>query len=97
MMILDKPAADSFRQTESDGGVLFFSFPQSFIRACLAYRKEERIDVFGLARHEYLQPPMPKPRGAGAGAGGAGAGAGGATPAPPHAFSAAMFGAGSSS
>ncbi|XP_045530710.1 serine/threonine-protein kinase tousled-like 2 isoform X5 [Pieris brassicae] len=37
---------------------------KSFIRACLAYRKEERIDVFGLARHEYLQPPMPKPRGA---------------------------------
>lgn len=64
---------------------------QSFIRACLAYRKEERIDVFGLARHEYLQPPMPKPRGAGAPA---------AAAAAPAAFSAAsahMFGAGSSS
>lgn len=24
------------------------------------YRKEERIDVFALARHEYLQPPVPK-------------------------------------
>lgn len=26
----------------------------------MAYRKEERIDVFSLARHEYLQPPIPK-------------------------------------
>lgn len=67
---------------------------QSFIRACLAYRKEERIDVFGLARHEYLQPPMPKSRGAGAAAGGAAAG--GAAAAGPG-FSANMFGAGSSS
>jgi len=33
---------------------------QSFIRSCLAYRKEERIDVLTLARHEYLQPPVPK-------------------------------------
>ncbi|XP_018321165.1 serine/threonine-protein kinase tousled-like 2 isoform X4 [Agrilus planipennis] len=33
---------------------------KSFIRACLAYRKEDRIDVLSLARHEYLQPPMPK-------------------------------------
>ncbi|XP_014218238.1 serine/threonine-protein kinase tousled-like 2 isoform X3 [Copidosoma floridanum] len=33
---------------------------KSFIRSCLAYRKEERIDVLTLARHEYLQPPMPK-------------------------------------
>ncbi|XP_065341485.1 serine/threonine-protein kinase tousled-like 2 isoform X9 [Cloeon dipterum] len=33
---------------------------KSFIRSCLAYRKEERIDVFALARHEYLQPPIPK-------------------------------------
>lgn len=33
---------------------------QSFIRGCLAYRKEDRMDVFALARHEYLQPPMPK-------------------------------------
>ncbi|KAM3962983.1 LOW QUALITY PROTEIN: tousled-like kinase [Aphomia sociella] len=61
---------------------------KSFIRACLAYRKEERIDVFGLARHEYLQPPMPKPRGAGAPA---------AAAAAPVAFSANIFGAGSSS
>ncbi|XP_065206529.1 serine/threonine-protein kinase tousled-like 2 isoform X2 [Planococcus citri] len=29
---------------------------KSFIRACLAYRKEDRIDVHALARHEYLQP-----------------------------------------
>lgn len=36
------------------------SCSQSFIRSCLAYRKEDRIDVFSLARHEYLQPPMPK-------------------------------------
>lgn len=35
-------------------------FFQSFIRSCLAYRKEDRIDVLSLARHEYLQPPMPK-------------------------------------
>ncbi|XP_049867267.1 serine/threonine-protein kinase tousled-like 2 isoform X2 [Pectinophora gossypiella] len=63
---------------------------KSFIRACLAYRKEERIDVFGLARHEYLQPPMPKPRGAGAPPAAA------AAPAPPS-FSGALFGAGSSS
>lgn len=35
-------------------------FLQSFIRSCLAYRKEDRIDVLSLARHEYLQPPMPK-------------------------------------
>ncbi|CAK1545292.1 unnamed protein product [Leptosia nina] len=62
---------------------------KSFIRACLAYRKEERIDVFGLARHEYLQPPMPKPRGA------PGAGAASAQAHQPT-FSAAMF-AGSSS
>ncbi|KAJ1522571.1 hypothetical protein ONE63_001756 [Megalurothrips usitatus] len=33
---------------------------KSFIRSCLAYRKEDRIDVFALARHEYLQPPVPK-------------------------------------
>ncbi|BES96708.1 S_TKc [Nesidiocoris tenuis] len=33
---------------------------KSFIRSCLAYRKEERIDVISLARHEYLQPPQPK-------------------------------------
>ncbi|XP_044753483.1 serine/threonine-protein kinase tousled-like 2 isoform X5 [Coccinella septempunctata] len=33
---------------------------KSFIRACLAYRKEDRIDVLSLAKHEYLQPPMPK-------------------------------------
>ncbi|KAJ8686809.1 hypothetical protein QAD02_022603 [Eretmocerus hayati] len=33
---------------------------KSFIRSCLAYRKEERVDVLTLARHEYLQPPVPK-------------------------------------
>ncbi|KAJ8984791.1 hypothetical protein NQ317_003705 [Molorchus minor] len=33
---------------------------KSFIKSCLAYRKEDRIDVLSLARHEYLQPPMPK-------------------------------------
>ncbi|XP_037921426.1 serine/threonine-protein kinase tousled-like 2 isoform X4 [Hermetia illucens] len=33
---------------------------KSFIRGCLAYRKEDRMDVFSLARHEYLQPPIPK-------------------------------------
>ncbi|XP_008548741.1 serine/threonine-protein kinase tousled-like 2 isoform X3 [Microplitis mediator] len=33
---------------------------KSFIRSCLAYRKEERIDVMMLARHDYLQPPVPK-------------------------------------
>lgn len=33
---------------------------KSFIRSCLVYRKEDRIDVFALARHEYLQPPIPK-------------------------------------
>lgn len=38
----------------------FFFLLQSFIKSCLAYRKEERIDVFSLARHEYLQPPIPK-------------------------------------
>ncbi|XP_063620749.1 serine/threonine-protein kinase tousled-like 2 isoform X7 [Cydia splendana] len=69
---------------------------KSFIRACLAYRKEERIDVFGLARHEYLQPPVPKPRGAGAAGGAASAGA--TLAAAPASFSAAnMFAAGSSS
>ncbi|CAG4989219.1 unnamed protein product [Parnassius apollo] len=61
---------------------------KSFIRACLAYRKEERIDVFGLARHEYLQPPMPKPRGAGAPAASS-------TAAP--AFNAGLFGSAGSS
>ncbi|XP_049823842.1 serine/threonine-protein kinase tousled-like 2 isoform X5 [Aethina tumida] len=35
---------------------------KSFIRSCLAYRKEDRIDVLSLAKHEYLQPPMPKHR-----------------------------------
>lgn len=36
-------------------------FPlQSFIRGCLAYRKEDRMDVFALSRHEYIQPPLPK-------------------------------------
>ncbi|KAG8281442.1 Serine/threonine-protein kinase tousled-like 2 [Homalodisca vitripennis] len=33
---------------------------KSFIRSCLAYRKEDRIDVMALARHDYLQPPVPK-------------------------------------
>lgn len=33
---------------------------KSFIRSCLAYRKEDRIDVLSLAKHEYLQPPLPK-------------------------------------
>lgn len=33
---------------------------KSFIRSCLAYRKEDRIDVMSLSRHEYLQPPIPK-------------------------------------
>ncbi|KAL5275368.1 TLK2 family protein [Megaselia abdita] len=33
---------------------------KSFIRGCLAYRKEDRMDVFSLARHEYIQPPIPK-------------------------------------
>ncbi|XP_073970562.1 tousled-like kinase isoform X2 [Rhodnius prolixus] len=33
---------------------------KSFIRSCLAYRKEDRIDVISLSRHEYLQPPIPK-------------------------------------
>lgn len=41
--------------------VLFaFCLTQSFIRGCLAYRKEDRMDVFALSRHEYLQPPVPK-------------------------------------
>uniref|UniRef100_A0A8W7PU31 Protein kinase domain-containing protein n=1 Tax=Anopheles coluzzii TaxID=1518534 RepID=A0A8W7PU31_ANOCL len=31
---------------------------KSFIRGCLAYRKEDRMDVFALAKHEYLQPPV---------------------------------------
>jgi tousled-like kinase len=58
-----------------DNTIFFF---QSFIRACLAYRKEERIDVFGLARHEYLQPPMPKHgRGVGVGSGGGSSSGGG--------------------
>lgn len=39
--------------------VYIFIF-QSFIRGCLAYRKEDRMDVFALSRHEYLQPPVPK-------------------------------------
>uniref|UniRef100_A0A336MX79 non-specific serine/threonine protein kinase n=2 Tax=Culicoides sonorensis TaxID=179676 RepID=A0A336MX79_CULSO len=33
---------------------------KSFIRGCLAYRKEDRMDVFALSRHEYIQPPLPK-------------------------------------
>uniref|UniRef100_A0A1Q3F0T1 non-specific serine/threonine protein kinase n=2 Tax=Culex tarsalis TaxID=7177 RepID=A0A1Q3F0T1_CULTA len=33
---------------------------KSFIRGCLAYRKEDRMDVFALAKHEYLQPPVSK-------------------------------------
>ncbi|CRK99963.1 CLUMA_CG013258, isoform A [Clunio marinus] len=33
---------------------------KSFIRGCLAYRKEDRMDVFSLAKHEYLQPPVSK-------------------------------------
>lgn len=41
-------------------GKMFVSHLQSFIRGCLAYRKEDRMDVFGLSRHEYLQPPLPK-------------------------------------
>ena len=27
---------------------------------CLAYRKEDRLDVLLLAKSEYLQPPMPR-------------------------------------
>jgi hypothetical protein len=33
---------------------------QQIIRQCLAYRKEDRLDVIQLARTEYLQPPIPK-------------------------------------
>ncbi|CAO1338522.1 unnamed protein product [Diamesa serratosioi] len=33
---------------------------KSFIRGCLAYRKEDRMDVFALSKHEYLQPPVSK-------------------------------------
>lgn len=40
--------------------IFLLQFIQSFIRGCLAYRKEDRMDVFALARHEYLQPPVPK-------------------------------------
>ncbi|GLH04349.1 Mitogen-activated protein kinase kinase kinase [Gryllus bimaculatus] len=39
---------------------LLISLQSQMKLSCLAYRKEERIDVFSLARHEYLQPPMPK-------------------------------------
>jgi hypothetical protein len=39
--------------------VFFFdpSSVQDFIRSCLQYRKEDRIEVIGLANHEYLKPP----------------------------------------
>lgn len=40
--------------------IILIDFVQSFIRGCLAYRKEDRMDVFALSRHEYLQPPLPK-------------------------------------
>uniref|UniRef100_A0A6M2DQ44 non-specific serine/threonine protein kinase n=1 Tax=Xenopsylla cheopis TaxID=163159 RepID=A0A6M2DQ44_XENCH len=33
---------------------------KSFIRGCLSYSKESRMDVLSLSRHEYLQPPVPK-------------------------------------
>jgi len=33
---------------------------KQIIRQCLAYRKEDRLDVILLARTEYLQPPIPK-------------------------------------
>ncbi|XP_035709293.1 serine/threonine-protein kinase tousled-like 2 isoform X1 [Folsomia candida] len=33
---------------------------KQIIRQCLAYRKEDRLDVIQLARTEYLQPPIPK-------------------------------------
>lgn len=54
---------------------------KSFIRGCLAYRKEDRMDVFALSRHEYLQPPLPKhgrqnqqQQSTGSGSGGSGSG-----------------------
>ncbi|ODN00343.1 Serine/threonine-protein kinase tousled-like 2 [Orchesella cincta] len=33
---------------------------KQLIRQCLAYRKEDRLDVMQLARSEYLQPPIPR-------------------------------------
>lgn len=35
---------------------------KDFIRKCLAYQKDDRSDVFGLANHVYLQPVQRKPR-----------------------------------
>lgn len=33
---------------------------QQFIRRCLQYRKEDRIDVFSLSSEDYLKPNYPK-------------------------------------
>ncbi|CAG0895491.1 unnamed protein product [Darwinula stevensoni] len=35
---------------------------KDFVRSCLQYRKEDRIDVVRLANHDYLRPPVSKTR-----------------------------------
>ena len=37
-----------------------FCLPQAFIRRCLAYRKEDRIDVLQLASDPFLMPHIRK-------------------------------------
>ncbi|CAO4370487.1 unnamed protein product [Caenorhabditis nigoni] len=36
------------------------SLAQDFIRRCLQYRKEDRADVFELARHDLIRPKLPR-------------------------------------
>lgn len=52
---------------------------QTFIRRCLAYHKEDRVDVLQLTREPYLMPAIRKTLG---GAAAANAGAPPAAPAP---------------
>ena len=48
---------------------------KEFIKACLAYRPEERLDVEEAAAHPYLVLRWPERRGGGGGGGGNGGGA----------------------
>jgi serine/threonine protein kinase len=45
--------------------VLSTNLLQDFIRACLQYKKEDRIEAIALANHDYLKPPAQRKAGKG--------------------------------
>nr|XP_057917745.1 serine/threonine-protein kinase tousled-like 2 isoform X2 [Doryrhamphus excisus] len=66
---------------------------KSFIRRCLAYHKEDRVDVLQLSKEPYLMPTLRKTLGAtGGGVAGGVAGGGGAPMAPPFASTSSCYG-----